>query len=180
MDNEHQSPPQTPDLKKDHSAESSYFQQEHNGDSPYSSGARFSDEQSHDPGPLKQSRLGIASFIIALAAVVLIIVSFVIASANAADFLEMTENYENTVITTEEEAQEILGESLGSILLIGITMIGSIGIAFIGLILGFIGIFAKNRKKAFAIIGLILNALIVLGAFGLVVVGIIIGGAGAV
>ncbi|MDQ0058892.1 hypothetical protein [Paenibacillus harenae] len=176
MDNEHNQPP---DLSKDTNAPSSSDQPRDNGYSPYSSDARFSDDRSNEVGPLKQSKLGIASFIIALVAVVLLVVAFALATANSAEFVDFVAEVEATggTIATPEQLEAIGGEIIGTLVLIIVCMFGSMGIALVGAILAFIGIFAKNRRKTFAIIGLVLNGLLILGAIGLVIAGLAMGAA---
>ena len=65
-------------------------------------------------------------------------------------------------------------DSVGTILL-GLIMIGGCFLAFVGLILGVAGLFQKNRKRVFPVLGTAFNAMILLGVVGLVVVGLLIG-----
>ncbi|WP_337098962.1 hypothetical protein [Paenibacillus sp. YIM B09110] len=173
MNNENNQPP---DLSKNTEEQPTSDQPRDNGYSPYSTPPRFSDDNSNETGPLKQSKLGIASFIIALVAVLLIILTFVLATTNSAEFMEFAEevNSSNGVVTPED-VEALGGDILGVIVMIMICMFGSMGVALVGVILAFIGIFAKNRRKAFAIIGLVLNGLLIVGAIGLVIVGFAIG-----
>jgi hypothetical protein len=173
LNNENNHPP---DLSKDTAEQPTSDQPRDNGYSPYSTAPRFSDDNSNETGPLKQSKLGIASFIIALVALLLIIITFVLATSNSAQFIEFVEevNARNGVVTPED-IETLGGDILGVLVLIMICMFGSIGVALVGAILAFIGIFAKNRRKAFAIIGLVLNGLLIVGAIALFIIGIAMG-----
>ena len=56
--------------------------------------------------------------------------------------------------------------------LIGVSLFAIGGAHLIGLALGFAGVFQSNRKKLFAILGLILNSMVVLGTIGLIILGL--------
>ncbi|MOA68230.1 hypothetical protein D3C78_1957530 [compost metagenome] len=53
-----------------------------------------------------------------------------------------------------------------------VLFVGAVGLAFLGLIFGLIAVFAKNKRKVFGIIGLILNGLIFVGAIGMFIIGL--------
>lgn len=84
--------------------------------------------------PLKHSGLGIISFILFLVNLVLSLIAVILAMGE-----EKTANY-----------FQILG---------GVGILGSI-ICLLGIIFGIAGVIKKNRKKVFAILGLVLNLII--------------------
>jgi len=120
-------------------------------------------------GPIvkKHSGLGIASFILALVALLTFILSFILILSSFSSIPDFA---------TQEELQQSIIDSNGAGfegLVIGSLIIFlSIGIAFIGLVLGIIGACFKNRKKVFSIIGIVLNALITAGSFLMFLLGL--------
>jgi hypothetical protein len=120
------------------------------------------------PVKVKHSGPGIASFVLALIAVLTVVIGIIMsvaAVASSADFMSATPE------EIESQLLEGGGEGVAAIVGAGLLMILSIGFAIIGLILGIVGVVMKNRKKVFGVIGLILNALIVLSVILLVAVG---------
>ncbi len=111
----------------------------------------------NDAPAVRHSGLGIASLILSIligtTEFVMILVAAIIESASEAGMDE---------------------DSVGTILL-GLIMIGGCFLAFVGLILGVAGLFQKNRKRVFPVLGTAFNAMILLGVVGLVVVGLLIG-----
>jgi hypothetical protein len=132
------------------------------GQDPYNRQA-FSNSDPGGVAPVKHSGLGIASFILALVAIVLII-----ANDEAAQ-----EKWAQIDPEDQEAVMEMLQESgFASLIVAGLTLIGAFGIAFIGLILGIIGVFSKNRRKVFSVTGLVLNSLMVVAPIILFFIGI--------
>lgn len=62
-------------------------------------------------------------------------------------------------------------DDTNSELIIGLMAIFAVIIAFIGIVLGAIGCFAKEKKRVFAIIGVILNLMLVLFFISLMIFG---------
>ncbi|MHA7964610.1 hypothetical protein ACX93W_10705 [Paenibacillus sp. CAU 1782] len=133
--------------------------------------------------PLKHSGLGITSFVIAIIAVLLVIVGSIMAGSSVSEFtnnedllnemFSLTEQYEDQTelgnkILENEEVSGAIYSMVGALFLI----VGAVGLAFLGGIFGLIAVFAKNKRKVFGIIGLVLNGLIFVGAIGLFIVGI--------
>jgi len=104
-------------------------------------------------GALKHSGLGIASFLTAIclgfALIALIAVAGVVEASNPGG---------------------MDGES-ATALMIGLGIFAIIGLSFIGLALGFVGVFAANRSKVFAILGVVFNGLLLLAIGALFVIG---------
>ncbi|CAM4273365.1 hypothetical protein L1N85_18250 [Paenibacillus alkaliterrae] len=174
MDNERNNPI---DLQKERSSEPNNENNGYPENDPSTARPIFSNPFPAEEGPLKQSGLGIASFILALLAVVLVIVAIVFGTVFADQIID------NEVLLDSSDPNammEVIGEeSMVPVMMAGLSIIAAIGVAFVGLILGIIGAFSKNRRKVFSVIGIILNGLLVVGAVGLVVVGIALGAAGA-
>ncbi|MDP4087882.1 MAG: hypothetical protein Q8930_01275 [Bacillota bacterium] len=100
---------------------------------------------------LKHSGLGIASFVMSL---VLIFGYFIIFAASAS--LALNED------TTE-----------GQFAVIGLGVIFLMILSVVALILGIVGTALKNRKKGFAIAGLIINSLSLLAMIAVIAIGIV-------
>lgn len=131
--------------------------------------------------PLKHSGLGITSFVIAIISVLLIIVGSIMAGSSVSEFtnnedllnemFSLTEQYEDQTelgnkIMENEEVSGAIYSMVGALFLI----VGAVGLAFLGGIFGLIAVFAKNKRKVFGIIGLVLNGLIFVGAIGLFII----------
>ncbi len=102
-------------------------------------------------GEKKHSRFGIASFIISIICGVLVYVPLF------------------TVAFTQIETGS--NESYGYLAIV----FGSLCINFIGIGLGIAGLFEKNRKKIFAILGLVFSGLTILGLVCLFAIGMVYG-----
>lgn len=105
---------------------------------------------------IKQSGPGIASVIIALL------------SGLAEIILVVTAGIMESVTGGMDE------DAIGTVIL-GLLVIGGVMLAFVGLVLGIVGLFQSNRKKIFPVIGTIFNFMIIAGVIFLVVLGTIIG-----
>lgn len=122
------------------------------------------------PAPLKHSGLGIASFVLALASLLGIVLSLVLSASFASQFINADPaEIERIIEGGDGEVAAIMG--------VGLLIIASLGLSFVGLILGVIGAFMKSRKKVFSIIGIVLNGLIVIGSIFLFIIGIALGSA---
>jgi hypothetical protein len=145
------------------------------GQDPYNRQA-FSNSDPGGVAPVKHSGLGIASFILALVAIVLIIVTVALGSTfinEIANDEAAQEKWAQIDPEDQEAVMEMLQESgFASLIVAGLTLIGAFGIAFIGLILGIIGVFSKNRRKVFSVTGLVLNSLMVVAPIILFFIGI--------
>ncbi|TYP71214.1 hypothetical protein [Paenibacillus methanolicus] len=126
----------------------------------------FAPPDPHDaPAPQKQSGLGIASFIIGIASIAGVIASIFIITSFIMNDLGLNGNM-----------IEIDAENMGiELLLGGLIMMGSVLLALLGLILGIIGACMRSRRKAFAIVGIVLNALLVVLVGALFLIGILKG-----
>ncbi|MFS0727254.1 hypothetical protein [Paenibacillus sp. 1P07SE] len=113
----------------------------------------------------KQSGLGIASFVIGLLAIIAIIVLSMTTVLSLADTIQPDGTIPEEVIASNSEA-----------MLAGILLFFSILVSLVGLVLGIVSLFMKNRRKVFGIIGVVLNGLIVFGFGALLLLGIALAG----
>jgi hypothetical protein len=111
----------------------------------------------NDAPAVKHSGLGIAALILSIligtTEFVMIVVAAIIESASEGGMDE---------------------DSVGAIVL-GLIVIGGCFLAFVGLILGVAGLFQKDRKKVFPVLGTAFNAMILLAVAGLIIIGLLIG-----
>ncbi len=145
----------------------------------------FSNMPPHQEGATQHSKLGIASFVIALVSVLMIVVSIIIAiaaiseMANNPEFAETMQNIADAYNPANINMEFLESEQFGSlvIMLFGtvILMIGALIVSLVGAILGIVGVTSKNRRKVFAIIGLVLNGIVLLGGTGFFVLSISMG-----
>jgi hypothetical protein len=117
-------------------------------------------------GTIKHSGLGIAAFIIAAAAIAFVFIGMIlIIGVGAATIQEIAEG-----TMTEDELI-----TQAPMLIIGVLFfMFAVFAAFIGGILGIVALVQKNRKKLFAILGTIINWLIVLFVIFSMVTGLIL------
>lgn len=102
---------------------------------------------------LKHSGLGIASFIVSIAAGVCIFFTFVIAGA------------------IEATTPGGMNEESATAIIIGLLLVIFLFATLVSLGLGIGGLVQKERKKIFAILGTIFSATITLGTVALIVLG---------
>ncbi|PYE52590.1 hypothetical protein HUB98_25695 [Paenibacillus barcinonensis] len=114
------------------------------------------------PVPLKHSGPGIASFIVGLVGLIGHIITFVLVSLALYSSLELLDSS----IGREELAFH------PAIVLASLAFLACLILNLAGIILGVIGLVLKNRRKVFAIIGTVLNGLLILLFAVLVVAGI--------
>jgi hypothetical protein len=103
--------------------------------------------------PLKHSGLGIASFVISLAAGALMLGLFVLAG-----FVHIA-------------SQGALGAHRGTVAVIGLGVISMLLVHTVGAGLGIGGICQKDRKKLFAVLGLCFNGFVLAGTIALMIIG---------
>ena len=121
-----------------------------------------------------QSRMGIASFVIAIVTTVLIVVLFVVIFNAAGRLLEGADPQS----VTPQDLQRNLEENPGPT---GVLGIAGFGLAvtpllyILGAALGIAGLVQKHRGRLFAVIGTISNALILLGLLILILFGALVG-----
>jgi hypothetical protein len=117
---------------------------------PYRRRSRYDDDYDR---PLKHSRFGIASFIIALGVGVFEFVLIAIAGVLAM------------------QAGGELDENSPEAMIVGLGVFAGFGMNLISLGLAIAGLCDRNRKKVFAVLGLVINILLFFGVCGLMVIG---------
>lgn len=117
----------------------------------------------------RHSRMGIASFIIAILTTVLIVVLFIIAGVIGASVFSGADPGSIDPQSIQDSP------AFAGLALVGIGFIVGIGLFLVGLVLGLIGIFQRRRKRLFAVLGTIFNGLAVLAVVAVVVIGLVVG-----
>ncbi|WP_309121020.1 hypothetical protein [Paenibacillus sp.] len=112
------------------------------------------------------SRIGIASFILAVVSVLGIIGSAIGASVLAAGFAN------DPAFLNGVEAG-VLPEGMGGFLAVIGLMFLFILTALVGAVLGLVGLFQKERLKLFSILGLVFNSLVVLFVMVIMMIGML-------
>ena len=119
----------------------------------------------------RHSRLGIASFVIAILSILGIVLFFVIAISVASSAIGPDpQNFDPSSIGPDSPLAT-------TFFFLSLLLLGSILITVVGLGLGIAGLIQRRRRKLFAALGTALNGLIVLGVVSLIVLGLALGGA---
>lgn len=126
----------------------------------------FSQYPQEPPAYLKHSGLGIASFVISLVCLLSIIIFVIIAVGSVFSLADVYEGGALDPNTVMDKAPMLVVSSF--------IILATMFVNVVGLILGIVGLVIKNRKKVFAIIGTILNGLVVGGVLLLSVIGAMI------
>jgi small-conductance mechanosensitive channel len=105
------------------------------------------------------SRLGIASFVIGLISFIIFCLAIVLAFG-----------YGVSIASTAPSIQSL--ESSPMIITFGVMMLVSPVVSLVGAVLGFVAVFQKVKKKLFAILGIVVNLLVVLVFCALLVIGL--------
>lgn len=121
-------------------------------------GSFFNPNLSDTPIRLKHSGPGIASFVLCMVSLLGYIATVALIGALISPYLNLT--------SPDEEAIQKLG--LAFLLVILFILMNVIGI-----VLGIVGISLKKRKKIFAILGLIINGVIVLSIAAFFVIAVV-------
>lgn len=100
------------------------------------------------------SGVGIASFMIAIlfGAALIGLIAF-------AAYLEV-----NTPGGVDETSTEAM--------IAGLCILGSLACNFLGAVLGLVGVLQRDRKKVFAVLGLVLNTIVLVSVGGILVIGL--------
>jgi len=111
---------------------------------------------------IKHSKLGITSFILAFVSGLIVIIGIVISTRAVIGLVDPS---------MAMDPNSLAPELMGPMMIAGVVMFLGAGLSFLGLILGIIGLFMKNTKKIFAILGTILNGLPIIIVLILMVIG---------
>lgn len=119
------------------------------------------------------SRMGIASFVIAILAILGIILFFVIGFSVASSAIGPDpQSFDPTSIGPDSPLAT-------TFFFLSLLFLVSVLITVVGLGLGIAGLIQRRRRKLFAALGTALNGLIVLGVASLIVLALAVGGAAA-
>lgn len=117
----------------------------------------------------KHSRVGIASFIIAVLAIAGMTAAL-IASANAAAAL-----YDSVSVGAVADAAALPEGAVGGFLALFGLMFLSFAASLVGCVLGVVGLFQKDKRRLFPVLGLTFNGLLVFSFIAAFFVGAIAG-----
>lgn len=113
--------------------------------------------------PAKHSGIGIASFILAIVSILAVIIGFATMAGSVSEYITPDGELIDPDLVMQDQSL-IMGAFL---------LFASLGTSFVGLILSIVGLNLRNRRKTFAIIGLVLNGLYLLAVVALFVIGIL-------
>ena len=119
-----------------------------------------------DSAPLKHSGPGIASFVIGLLSILLAVVAYAVIFVGLAEYAD-----EGVLAMPGPE------ELAGNMSLVGGTLLFffSLLLAVVGAVLGIVGCVIRNRRRVFAVLGLVFNALLIVGTIALFVISLALG-----
>lgn len=117
------------------------------------------DERKHSP-------VGIASFMIAAVSALGLTGALIGAASAAADLARDM---------PQPPDPNVLPGGLGTLTVLGLSIMLLIFAALVGALLGMAGLFQKQRRKLFSVLGLVFNALIVFGFLLLLIAGVLLG-----
>lgn len=121
-----------------------------------------------------QSRLGIASFVIAILTTVLLVVLLVVILNAAGQLLGNADPQS----VTPQDLQRNLEDNPGATGLLGVAGFGLAAtplLYVLGAALGIAGLVQKRRRRLFAVLGTVFNGLILLGLVVLILFGAVLG-----
>ncbi len=125
-------------------------------------------------GRTGQSRMGIASLVIAIVTTVLLVVLLIVIFNAAGQLLGNADPQS----VTPQDLQRNLEENPGSTGVLGVAGFGLAAtplLYILGAALGIAGLVQKRRGRLFAVLGTVFNALILLGLLVLILFGAVVG-----
>ncbi len=111
----------------------------------------------YGPPPLRHSGLGIASFVLAMISGMGVVVMIGVATYFAATLGDQ------------------FNEQSTAAILVGLGIFAGIGAAAIGAALGLAGLVQPQRNKVFAVLGLVINVMVIFGVCGIMGLGLALG-----
>jgi hypothetical protein len=122
----------------------------------------------------RHSRMGIASFVISILVVVVILALVV----GAPLLISSSEGFDpQTFDPADPQSIDLSNPTIIALQVIGLGFIVGVLLSFVGLGLGIAGVIQRRRKRLFAVIGAVLNGLVVLGVVFLILLTVAVGGA---
>ena len=113
-------------------------------------------EDLDEPPPMRHSGFGIASFVIAIGAGLLEFALVVAAGV------------------VEASTPGGMDENSPVAILLGLGLFGGLFAAFVGVVFGIAGVCQSDRRKVFAVLGLVFCSAVLLGVLGLMVIGLLV------
>jgi hypothetical protein len=107
----------------------------------------------------KHSKIGIASFVVGIVALLIFCLAIVLAFGYGVTLASQNRSFQVTTGNT-------------TVLTLGLMIFISPALSLVGAVLGFVAVFQKNSKKLFGILGLVLNMLTILAFCVLLVIGL--------
>ena len=121
----------------------------------------------------RHSRMGIASFVISILVVVAILAlvvgaPLVLSSTDALD--------PQSFDPADPQSIDLSNPAIIALQVIGLGFIIGVLLSFVGFGLGVAGLIQRRRKRPFAIVGAVLNGLVILGVVVLILLAVAVGG----
>ncbi len=122
----------------------------------------------------RHSRMGIASFVISI----LVVVAILALVVGGPLLISSSEGFDpQSFDPADPQSVDLSDPAVIALQVVGLGFIVGVLLSFVGLGLGLAGVIQRRRKRLFAVIGAVLNGLVVLGVLSLVVLGVVLGGA---
>ncbi len=122
----------------------------------------------------RHSRMGIASFVISI----LVVVAILALVVGGPLLISSSEGFDpQSFDPADPQSVDLSDPAIIALQVVGLGFIVGVLLSFVGLGLGLAGVIQRRRKRLFAVIGAVLNGLVVLGVLSLVVLGVVLGGA---
>ncbi len=122
----------------------------------------------------KHSRMGIASFVLSI----LVVVTILALVIGGPLLISSSEGFDpQSFDPADPQSVDMSDTAIIALQFVGLGFIVGVLLSFVGLGLGLAGVIQRRRKRLFAVIGAVLNGLVVLGVLSLVVLGVVLGGA---
>lgn len=122
----------------------------------------------------KHSRMGIVSFVLSI----LVVVTILALVIGGPLLISSSEGFDpQSFDPADPQSIDPSDPAIIAIQILGLGFIVGVLLSFVGLGLGIAGMVQRRRKRLFAVIGGVLNGLVVLGIIGLVVSSIALAGA---
>ena len=127
-------------------------------------------------GRTGHSRMGVASFLIAI----LVVVATLALVVGAPLLLSQTDAIDlQNFDPANPQSIDLANPAIIALQVIGLSFIVSVLLSFVGFGLGIAGIVQRQRKRIFAVIGAISNGLVIAGVVVLILLAVAMGGAAA-
>lgn len=124
----------------------------------------------------RHSRMGIASFVLAI----LVVVATLALVVGAPLLLSSTDALDpQSFDPANPQSIDLSNPAIIALQVIGLAFIVSVLLSFVGFGLGIAGLIQRRRKRIFAVIGAVLNGLVIAGVVVLILLAVAVGGPAA-